>query len=470
MSSQIPDRALKDSIEDRGRAWGRLSARTLKGNPLRQVMNPVDRLVKVFLTWVNHASVVVESQGVRLITDPWLEGTVFNAGWSLLSPTRLRYEDFANITHIWFSHEHPDHFTPPVLRRIPEEYRRRIKVLFHETRDKRVIEVCRELGFETQELPEGKTVSLAPDFDVVSGTQSLLDSWIAIFVEGKTILNMNDCDFPDKGDLLKIKERIGPVDVLLSQFSYASWVGNPDDIATQKKHAQRKMAEMRRQIQIFQPSWFIPFASFIYFSHAENFYMNRSVNRIGDVYRYTSAELKTPTLILYPGDRWSVGESWDSTASISRYQADFDRALQTAPQQSANVPLPELEKAALAFLEKNRARNNQFLLMLLPPSVAQIRDLGVDVEVSYRHGLRKVGGKQPDIITSSDSLMYCLKFDWGGNTLEINGRYEAPAGGKAERFFRIFRVSEYNIAGQALNFSLLGTKLIQTLRKPFASA
>jgi UDP-MurNAc hydroxylase len=419
---------------------------------------------------VNHASFLVESHGVRLITDPWLEGTVFNAGWTLLSPTRLGYEDFASITHIWFSHEHPDHFTPPVLRRIPEEYRRRIKVLFHETRDKRVIDVCKGLGFETQELPGGKTVSLAPDFDLVSGTQSLLDSWIAILAEGKTILNMNDCDFPDQNGLLKIKDRIGRVDLLLTQFSYANWVGNPEDVATQKKHALRKMADMRRQIQIFQPSWFIPFASFIYFSHAENFYMNRSVNRIGDVYRYTSGELETPTLILYPGDQWSIGEPWDSTSSIRRYEADFDRALNAAPQQSPSVPLPELEKAATAFLEKNRARNNRLLLVMLPPSVVRLSDLNLDVEISYRHGLRTVAGKQPDIITSSDSLMYCLKFDWGGNTLEINGRYEAPAGGKAERFFRIFRVSEYNIAGQALNFSLLGAKLIQTLRKPFQSA
>jgi UDP-MurNAc hydroxylase len=423
----------------------------------------------VILTWVNHASFVVEFQGVRLITDPWLEGTVFNAGWTLLSPTRLRYEGFENVTHIWFSHEHPDHFTPPNLRRIPEEYRRRIKVLFHETRDKRVIDVCKELGFETQELPEGKKVSLAPGFDLLSGCQSLLDSWMAIFAEGKTILNMNDCDFPDEGDLFKIKEQVGPVDVLLSQFSYASWIGNPDDLANQATHAERKLAEMRRQIQLFKPSWFIPFASFIYFSHAENFFMNKSVNRIGDVYQYTSGELRTPTLVFYPGDKWSVGEPWDSTASIRNYESDFAQALQSTPEQSPNVPLAKLQEAATAFLEKNRARNNRLLLRMLPRSVVRIRDLNLDVELSYRHGLRQVTGRRPDIITSSDSLMYCLKFDWGGNTLEINGRYEAPVGGKTERFFRIFRVAEYNIAGQTLNLRLLGSKMIENVRKAFVS-
>lgn len=61
---------------------------------------------------------------------------------------------------------------------------------------------------------------------------------------------------------------------------------------------------------------------------------------------------------------------------------------------------------------------------------------------------------------SSDSLLYCLTFDWGGNSLEINGRYEVPAGGNAERFFRLFRVPQYNSAGKKLNLRLLGEKLL----------
>jgi UDP-MurNAc hydroxylase len=414
----------------------------------------------ISLTWVNHASYILESQGVRLITDPWLEGTAFNNGWTLVSPTQLRYEDFASITHIWFSHEHPDHFSPPNLKRIPEEYRRRITVLFHETRDKRVITVCKKLGFKVQELPEGKPVSLAPDFHLVCGPEGLLDSWMAVFAEGKTLLNMNDCVFPDQDDLVKIKEKVGKVDALLSQFSYANWVGNPDDVASQRTHAERKLAEMRRQIELFQPSWFIPFASFVYFSHAENFFMNKAVNRIGDVYRYTNEELRTPTVVMYPGDMWRVGERWDSTAPIRNYESDFARALASTPDQSPPVPLAKLEEAAIAFRRKTLDQNNGFLLRRLSPSIVRLRDLNIDVELSYRYELRQVFGKRPDIITSSDSLMYCFRCEWGGNALEINGRYEAPASGRAERFFRIFRVPQYNSAGKAVDLRLVARKLL----------
>src|SRR5579864_3571428 len=110
----------------------------------------------MLIEWVNNASFILESGSVPLICDPWLEGTIFNGGWKLLSETKLRYEDFADITHIWISHEHPDHFNPITLKHIPEEQRRRIIVLFHHTKDKRVLNVCKALGFKTWELPEGE--------------------------------------------------------------------------------------------------------------------------------------------------------------------------------------------------------------------------------------------------------------------------------------------------------------------------
>jgi len=62
------------------------------------------------IEWINHASFVLNYNNIRLITDPWIEGAVFNESWSLISKTKFKYSDFKRITHIWFSHEHPDHF------------------------------------------------------------------------------------------------------------------------------------------------------------------------------------------------------------------------------------------------------------------------------------------------------------------------------------------------------------------------
>src|ERR1043165_8583335 len=140
------------------------------------------------IEWVNHASFVIASGPIRLLTDPWLYGTAFNERWELLVPSAFQTADFDAITHIWFSHEHPDHFSPPVLNKIPEATRRRITILFQETRDRRVVDFCRKLGFSIQELPDGKPVNLNSDFRVTCGKVPFYDSWLACNAEGLTVL------------------------------------------------------------------------------------------------------------------------------------------------------------------------------------------------------------------------------------------------------------------------------------------
>lgn len=417
------------------------------------------------LTWVNHASFLLESGGVCLLCDPWIEGVVFNNGWGLISPSRMTYQDFSRVTHIWFSHEHPDHFFPPNLKKIPEQIRRQIRVLFHETRDKRVVNACKGLGFSVQELPDRRPVAIAKDFKVICGLNDLIDSWIGIFGGGKTVLNLNDCLFPKPGELDEIRDLCGPTDLLLSQFSYANWVGNPGDEPAHCAQAARKRAEMAKQIQTIHPRQFIPFASYIYFCHEENSFMNRSVNRVGGICRFLADELRQDSIVLYPGEEWEVGTPHDSRAAIEQYEADFENAQAVPPLSSKTVPLADLQKAMTNLAGKCRAKNNPFLLRAMAPAVARISDLHHDVDISYRHGIRPVQGRRPDVILSSNSLLYCIETDWGGETLKINGRFEVPRGGNAVRFFRLFRVPQYNSYGSSVNLRFVTGRLIDAVRR-----
>src|SRR5882757_6624241 len=166
------------------------------------------------LTWVNHASFVADLGGIRLMCDPWIEGTAFDNGWCLLSPSKFGYDDFSSITHIFFSHEHPDHFSPPNLKQIPAEIRRRITVLYHETRDQRLVKFCKLLGFSIRELPNRKWVTLGSGVDVLCGTHGLIDSWLAIRRDREIILNLNDCVFSGIDEIKSAKRLVGDVNVL----------------------------------------------------------------------------------------------------------------------------------------------------------------------------------------------------------------------------------------------------------------
>ncbi|GAC1700327.1 MAG: hypothetical protein NVS9B4_01560 [Candidatus Acidiferrum sp.] len=230
--------------------------------------------------------------------------------------------------------------------------------------------------------------------------KGLIDSWLSISTGGKTLLNMDDCVYGRDKELQAIKQRVGKVDVLLSQFSYANWVGNPGDNVSHKVHSQRKYNEMARQLNIFQPSHFIPAASFLIFCHAENSFMNAGINRIDDVYQFISGELHSPSVVLYPADKWDVGIPWDFSISISKYKADYESVLGGPAHTSATVSLAKLQESALEVSARCKKKNNPILLELLPATVVRIGDLGVDVELSYGAGMNEVCGKQPDILIS----------------------------------------------------------------------
>jgi UDP-MurNAc hydroxylase len=421
------------------------------------------------LTWVNHASFLLESGEVSLICDPWLEGTAFDNGWRLFAPSKFSYSDFSRVTHVWLSHEHPDHFHPSTLNNIPADFRARIQVLFHETEDKRVVSRCRAMGFQVRELPEGQKVSIGPDFSVTCGRDGLIDSWIAIFAEGKTILNTNDCAYESESALRPIRRAVGKVDVLLTQFSCAGWVGNPIDEASHRRHATIKRWQIATQARVFQPNVLIPAASFVYYCHAENQFMNECVADVGEIHKYVAGDLGAPCMVLYPGDEWDLTQIHDSVVAIQSYRDDFQRA-RTAPTLAAEpVALEKLQTAAAALVDVSLRRNTAAVLRALPTAKIRLRDLDCDLQLSYRNGLASVRPTDADIVMSSEALHYSLSTEWGGDTLLNNCRFEIPPGGRAQRFFRLLRVPAHNAYGNTVNLPFVARRLISKARYFFDS-
>jgi hypothetical protein len=174
------------------------------------------------IRWINHAGFELQTQGAKPVVDPWLDGLAFNKSWALISPTRYRPDDFADVDFIWFSHEHPDHFSPSTLRSIPAHIRSRITVLFQETRDGRVARFCRELRFsDVRELQNWEAVELAPGVSfALRKLDDDLDSLCFIKTPEHSYLNINDCVMRDSEALHReVLSMTGRLDVLFTQFS-----------------------------------------------------------------------------------------------------------------------------------------------------------------------------------------------------------------------------------------------------------
>lgn len=393
------------------------------------------------ITFVNHSSFIIEHSEIRLICDPWLDGTAFLNGWKLLSKSKMSYEEFSGITHIWFSHEHPDHFSPPNLLKIPKEIRQNITVLFQETTDRKVADFCKKVGFKDQvELKENQVFNLSPEVSILCNPYTDGDSYALIKVKDYKILNLNDCIVKNEERASKLFNRIGEVDLLFTQFGYAMKVGNVDDVGLRKTVSKEKLRRISLLNTFLKPKIIVPFASFIYFCHEENFYMNYGMNKIDMVYSFIQDELKTNCMVFYPGDIWNEGEGWDSTNSINKYLADYQKIEHVDLETSLGIDQSELINNCAAFLKKIKEGypNNVGYINSLESQIF-ISDYNTAFTLSGKNGLTRSNSSQNscDISLSSEALNYCFVEMWGGDTLSVNARFQVPKNGNYLKY-RIF--------------------------------
>ena len=65
-----------------------------------------------------------ETNDFIFLCDPWLEGTAFNNGWTLLDNSTSNDQILDELRQssknifIWYSHEHSDHFAVPFLKKL----------------------------------------------------------------------------------------------------------------------------------------------------------------------------------------------------------------------------------------------------------------------------------------------------------------------------------------------------------------
>lgn len=413
------------------------------------------------IKFVNHACQVIENQDVRIICDPWIEGRVFDRGWDLIAKSAIDYPDFAQFSHIWFSHEHPDHFFPPNIVKIPKEIRANLVVLFQATEDKRVVNFCKKQGFkEVIELHPNTWQPLGGSTRVMCENYTEGDSWLAVQDERATVLNTNDCEINNSRDAKSVLKKIGGrVDVLLAQFSYACWAGNVDQIEFRQAMAKSKLDIFLLQIREFAPKSAIPTASFVWFCHEENFYLNHGVNTPDMVLEAAGKITGTETVLLFPGETFETGKPHDNSKSLKLWLDAYQTVL-NAPsdllEKNTQIAQDELKKEALIFAQ-NMRRDYGFKTRLLKSAYIWVNDYQKSFQLSVKDGLREanVGREQCDVALSSEPLLFCLKFPYGQDTLGVNGRFQRPANGDYSRFYNLFRFNQLKSRGIEVDYAYL---------------
>jgi hypothetical protein len=412
------------------------------------------------LSFVNHASFIVENDSALLLVDPWLEGAAFNNGWSLLDQSTSSEALIARLNKsglrvfIWFSHEHPDHFSIPFLKKFKDQFRGIATFLFQHTLDKRVVGFLRKNNFDVLECLDGVPMPLGQDMRITVVPYSDGDSWCLINSGGRTILNLNDCAITTVRQCAELKtklDRMTPrVDFLFTQFGYANWVGNPGQANVHRAAAREKINRIALQLEHLRPKTTVPFASFVYFSSLDNAYLNEQQNTPQDIALAPQLARWAPAIrFLRPGS--VVDLDSDSAASLTTEHGlalahwaglldGRSKLLPAAPE----VPLAEIKTAFLKYRATvgEKLHGLPALLELarrMQPLVINLSDLQQTVQVSYRHGWKVLDREAAyHVAMTSVNAAFLFKNEYGFDTTKVNGRFrtsQPDALGVFSRFF-----------------------------------
>lgn len=414
------------------------------------------------LKLITHACATISDNKSKLIFDPWFFGTAFNKGWKLPQEIDISRTWLETITHTCITHEHPDHFHIPTLKRINDMWNPIF--LIQATSDRRMANfINKVLGKEVIELKDGERYDLSSSIAIKIYSHGHMDSFVLVKAEDTYILNINDCVLKTQKSLERLKNRLKAkrIDVLMSQYSFASYSGNIDDTVNLKGAAEQHLTWIRQRNDFFQPKVFIPFASGIEWCASENKYLNKYRVKTSDV-ENTLKKSKIPPAIFKPHTNETIIYKKLLISSkdvrISKGAGERNKEKEIGASSNDYKLFDRIEEIACAALKELDQLNNKMASKLLKAlgAISVLEEVLVEARletgrIEYLEllpGLRIKHLKESDnrlkyrnhISMSMDSLAYCFLNQYGAETLWVNSRFRIIKG-KPKTFFKHFYLS-----------------------------
>jgi len=231
------------------------------------------------VTFVGHASLLVEAEGIRILSDPWWKGPCFGAQWWLYPPPFLEVVRARPVDYIYVSHGHHDHFHPPTLRTFPKGTR----VLVAKSLG--LGGALADLGLQPVELADDERRELAPGLTCQIMQTDGDDSLMVISHGRETGINVNDAlhSSPRQVQLqfaARLREAYPKIDWIFCGYGVASHFPNCYVIpaknreataAGRQRHFNRAWANV---VNDLSPRIAFPFAADVVFLDDDLFWAN----------------------------------------------------------------------------------------------------------------------------------------------------------------------------------------------------
>ena len=419
------------------------------------------------IKFINHASVVVKSGCTSLLTDPWYYGDAFHKGWNLIvEQTKDEIDNMLDeVTHIWISHEHPDHFSVKFFLDFKKKIiENSIKIIFQKTKDQRVVSFLKKQKFIVKELSFNKEYKIGEEFAVTCIKDGFYDSALFMNTKYNKILNLNDCEITTKERADEIFDIVGECDILLTQFSYAAWKGGEKNLNWRKLASEEKLKSIEIQINTLNPKLVIPFASFIYFSNERNKYLHDSSNTPDSVIEKFNQH-KNLINIMKPFDEILTNTcDFKNNESSAYWIEKYDNIQNGSFHKYDKINFSDLSNSFKKYQKRIFKNNNKLLIKIakkLSP-LAIFKNIAIKLDDINQVVLIDIFSKEllttsskPDLVMSSESLKFLLSNSFGFDTLTVNGCFEEGENGGFEKAAKSLAIENLNNMGIYFNLSIM---------------
>jgi UDP-MurNAc hydroxylase len=266
---------------------------------------------------LGHACMVVESNGRRLLIDPWLIGSCYWRSWWHFPKAVDVTPDLFDVDAIYITRRHLDHCHYPSLRK----FSRSVQIVIARFITDRLRAGVESLGFQNVvELAHGAPLKLEGGLTLYSYQHGFDDSAVVLESAECTILNLNDSHVTGPA-LRQILKRHPKIDFLFR--SHAPGQGYPfcyeaEDPSELEFHRREDyIVRFENSVRIIQPKHAIPFASNVCHLHSETFRFNRHNITPTDVSAHCRQVFGagSPVVLMAPGDSWNAETGFHISAA-----------------------------------------------------------------------------------------------------------------------------------------------------------
>lgn len=298
---------------------------------------------------LGHACLVVYRNGEAplLLTDPWLVGSAYWRSWWLQDyPSAAEIHWLATSAHVYVTHEHPDHFHMPSIRRLGA----RPAYLFPELAECGYLDYMAARGYRAEAVAPLRWRGLGAGVSILSIPVWNDDSLLLIDTPNALILNLNDAKPlpPVLAAVRRAADRIGKPRVLLCSYSPASLVNSflAGGEVVSLKPARHYVDYVCRLCDRLAADFYMPFASQAVFGRPDSSWANDYRTTYEDLCR----DWRSPTRLLPPYTILGLDDFTHSSTPPAQYRPIEPARLAALTRQR------EIEEEQAAITAEDLAR------------------------------------------------------------------------------------------------------------------